>query len=72
MDPVSCLLAMEADIIAHDKDGAIAHHIAYTEWRASKGFEPIGIIPQHIADKTPRDGDELHGMLQVLFELTFD
>lgn len=71
MDPLACLLAAETAIIKRHHDDAHEHLTNYAEWRAKGGFEPTGIIPLHIADKTPRNGDEFHAMMGVLFGLTF-
>jgi hypothetical protein len=71
MDPKACLLAAESAICDNEHDEAREHLENYADWRTNGGFEPTDIIPQRIADKTPRKGDEFHAMMGVLFGLTF-
>jgi hypothetical protein len=71
MDPKACLLSLESAICDNEHDEAHEFYVAYATWRHGGGFEPTDIIPQRIADKTPRKGDEFHAMMGALFGLTF-
>jgi hypothetical protein len=71
MDPLACLRNIEDTINAHEECEGFEWIRDYYEWRRKGGFEPTGIIPNHLADKTPRDGDLFHAMLITWYGLTF-